>query len=67
MTKYRIATIMWHTPFGNQVISPSVQKRVGFFWWVTLTHCENVKQAMTYISIIKKRKPEKVLGVVWRP
>lgn len=64
MPKYRIALIRWYTVFGVAVESPSVQKRVAFFWWVTLTHCESVKQARIYISSIKKKKPEKVIKVI---
>lgn len=64
LSKHRVAMIEWTTAFGDTVKSPSVQKRVAIFWWVTLTHCESVKQAMTYIKNIEKRKPEKVLGVI---
>lgn len=64
MAKYRIASVQWHTVFGDPVISPTVQKRVGFFWWVTMAHCESVKQAHTFIKNVKKHKPEKVLGVI---
>ena len=64
LSKHRIVKVRWETPFGVERITPSVQKRVAIFWWVTLTHCESVKQAMTYIKNIEKRKPEKVLGVI---
>ncbi len=64
MSRYRVATVEWETPFGEVRRTPSVQVRGGFFWWVTLTHCESVKQAMTYIRNIEKKKPEKVLGVI---
>jgi hypothetical protein len=64
MPRYRVATVEWETPFGEVRRTPSVQVRAGFFWWVTLTHCESVKQAMTYIRNIEKKKPEKVLCVV---
>ena len=64
MSKHRVVTLEWFTVFGEKRVTPAVQKRVALFWWVTLTRCESVKQAMTYIGNIEKRKPEKVLGVV---
>ena len=64
MAKYRIALIDWTTVFGDVVRSPSVQVRVGFFWWVTLTHCESKTQAQTYINNRIKREPEKLIRVM---
>ncbi len=64
MAKYRVAIVEWTTVFGEKVLSPSPQVRVGFFWWVTLTHCESVKQALIYIENVKKRKKEIVHRVV---
>ncbi len=64
MAKYRIALIDWTTPFGDVVRSPSVQVRVGLFWWVTLTHCETKAQAQVYIANVQKRKPEKLVRVM---
>ncbi len=64
MVKYRIALIDWTTAFGDVVRSPSVQVRVGLFWWVTLTHCETKAQAQTYITNLRKRKPEKLVKVM---
>lgn len=63
--KYRVVSVIRYTYFGDHAIKcPAVQVRVGFFWWVTLTHCENVKQALTYIENVKKCKKDKILGVV---
>lgn len=62
--KYRVVSVIRYTVFGDAVKCPAVQVRVGYFWWVTLTHCENVKQALTYIENVKKRKKDKILGVV---
>lgn len=65
-SRYRIALIEWRTAFGDKVQSPSVQKRVAFFWWVTLTHCESVKQAHTYIGNIEKKPPEKIIKILMK-
>lgn len=62
--KYRLATAIRHDSFGDKVICVAVQIRVGFFWWVTLTHCENVKQALTYIENDERCKIDKILGIV---
>lgn len=64
LSNHRIVTVRWETPSGMEIITPAVQKRVAIFWWVTLTHCESVEQAMTYIKNIEKEKPEKVVGVM---
>lgn len=64
MAKYRIASVQWWTVFNEPVVSPTVQMRVGLFWWVTIAHCESVKQAITYIRNIEKRKTEKILGII---
>lgn len=50
LSKYRIVSEEWVTAFGEKRITPAVQVRVGFFWWVTLTRCESVKQARYYIE-----------------
>ena len=62
--KYRVVSVIRYTVFGDIVRCPAVQIRVGFFWWVTLTHCESVQQALTYIENVKKRKKDRILGVV---
>lgn len=64
MGKYRVVSVIRYTPFGDAVACPAVQIRVGFFWWVTLTHCESVKQAFTYIGNHRKRRKDKLLRVI---
>lgn len=67
MSKYRVVNVIRYTPFGDAVACPAVQVRVGFFWWVTLTHCESVRQCETYISNVRKRKKDKFLRVIKKP
>lgn len=64
MSDYRIALIDWTTAFGDVVRSPSVQISVGWFWWVTLTHCETKAQAQIYIQNRSKRPPDKLIRVM---
>lgn len=66
MAKYRIAIVDWTSVFGDVVRSPAVQVRVAFFWWVTITHCDSVEQAKTYIKNMKKRKKD-IFIKVYRP
>lgn len=65
LSKYRIVREEWATAFGEKRITPAVQVRVGFFWWVTLTRCESVKQARYYIEHgCARREKSKVIGVI---
>lgn len=65
LSKYRIVTEEWVTAFGKKIITPAVQVRAGLFWWVTLTHCESVKQARYYIEHgCTRREKSKVIGVI---
>lgn len=66
MMKYRIAIVDWHTAFGDVVRCPAVQIRVAFFWWATITHCDSITQAKTYIESQKKRKKD-VFIKVYKP
>lgn len=64
MEKYRVVIADWQSAFNETVRSPAVQVRVGLFWWVTLTHCESISQARTYISNIKNKKADVVVSVL---
>lgn len=66
MAKYRIAIVDWHTEFGDVVRSPAVQVRVAFFWWVTITHCNAVEEAKTYIKSMQKKKKD-VFVRIYKP
>ncbi len=64
---YRIAIVEWQTAFGEMRRTPPVQMRVGFFWWVTVTHCETVSQCKTYIRNVSKKKQDRLIQVVnWK-
>lgn len=62
--KYRVAIVEWSTFFGERRKTAAVQQRVAFFWWVTLTHCETVRMARTYISNIEKKPQDRLISVV---
>jgi len=64
MSKYRVVHVIRYTPFGDAVPFPAVQIRVGFFWWVTLTHCESVNQARVYIGNHRKHRKDKFIRVI---
>ena len=64
-SKYRIVMIDTETAFGHPVKWFAVQKRVAFFWWVTIERMGTLAQARYWLnkSGDTKRK-EKVLRVV---
>lgn len=63
--KYRIVIIRTETAFGVPVTWFAVQKRVFWFWWVTVERMGALAQARYWLSKsgAPKRK-EKVLRVV---
>lgn len=65
MSKYRIVLIETTTAFGEPVKWYAVQKRVAFFWWVTVEGCGQLCQARYWLhkSGAPQRK-EKVIKVV---
>lgn len=64
-SKYRIVMIDTETAFGHPVTWFAVQKRVAFFWWVTIERMSQLSQARYWLnkSGAPKRK-EKVLRVI---
>lgn len=64
-SKYRIVMIYTETAFGHHVKCFAVQKRVSFFWWVTVERMSQLSQARYWLnkSGATKRK-EKVLRFV---
>ena len=64
-SKYRIVIIDTETAFGTPVKWFAVQKRVAWFWWVTVERMSTLAQARYWLnkSGAPNRK-EKVLRVV---
>ena len=64
-SKYRIVMIRTETAFLEPVIWLAVQKRVAFFWWVTIDRMSQLSQSSYWLnkSGAPNRK-EKVLRVV---
>lgn len=64
-SKYRIVMIDTETDFGHPVQWFAVQRRVAFFWWVTIERTSHLAQARYWLNKpgSPKRK-EKVLRVV---
>lgn len=64
-SKYRIVMIDTESAFGHPVRWFAVQKRVAWFWWVTVERMSTLDQARHWMnkSGAHKRK-EKVLRVV---
>jgi hypothetical protein len=64
-SKYRIVMIRTETAFGDPIACFAVQKRVAWFWWVTVERMCALAQARYWLnkSGAPKRK-EKVLRVV---
>lgn len=64
-SKYRIVMIYAETAFGDPVTWFVVQKRVDWFWWVTVERMGTLAQARDWLnkSGAPNRK-EKVLRVV---
>lgn len=64
--KYRIVVEEWSTCFGEVRRTPAVQRRAGFFWWVTITHCESILQAVTYIRNVENKPAGRVIKTLWK-
>ena len=65
MKSFRIVIIDTETAFGDAVTWFAVQKRVAFFWWVTVERMGTLAQARYWLN--KSGAPkckEKVLRVV---
>ncbi|WKV16889.1 hypothetical protein [Escherichia phage PH1062] len=65
MKKYRIVMIRTETAFSDPVIWFAVQKRVAWFWWVTVEKMGTLTQARYWLhkSGAPYRK-EKVVKVI---
>lgn len=66
--RLRIAIVSVVMPFsGERKKTYAVQKRIGFFWWQTLTYCDSLTQAVYYVgsTMIDKRK-ERLVKVIKR-
>lgn len=66
--KLRIAIVSVVMPFsGERKNTYAVQKRIGFFWWQTLTLCDSLTQARYCVRMtIEDRRKEKLIKVLSR-
>lgn len=66
--RLRIAIVSVVMPFsGERKNTYAVQKRIGFFWWQTLTLCDSLTQARYCVRMtIEDRRKEKLIKVLNR-
>ena len=67
--KLRIALVSVVVPFGGgcRKNTYAVQKRIGFFWWQTLTLCDSLTQARYCVRhTLEDRRGEKLVKVLNR-
>lgn len=66
--KLRIALVSVVLPLcGERKKTYAVQKRIGFFWWQTLTYCDSMTQARYCVRMtIEDRRKEKLVKVLNR-
>ncbi|UZZ64351.1 hypothetical protein A54_111 [Septuagintavirus sv54] len=67
MSKFRIVLIDTTTVYGIPVTWYAVQKRVAFFWWITVEYTSQLSQARYWLHLHKTNAPyrkEKVLEVI---
>lgn len=63
MKKYRVAIVEYDHFFVGKKKTYALQKRIGFFFWYTVTYCDSVTQCLTYYDNTKN-KEEKLINVL---
>lgn len=63
MKNYRIVVVEYDHFFVGRKKTYALQKRIGLFFWYTVTHCDSVAQCKTYHKNTKD-KEEKLINVL---
>lgn len=61
--KHRIALVEYDHSFLGKKRAYALQRRVGIFFWHTVTYCDSVSQCLTYYKNTKDKK-EKLINVL---
>lgn len=64
MKNYRIVIVEYEHFFSGMKRTYAAQKRIGLFFWYTMTYCDSKYQAETYIKNVRKKKKEKIINVL---
>lgn len=62
--KYRISLVETEFLHVGILRKYVVQKRVGYFWWVTIGYCDSLHEARTLRGNIEKRTEDTFLRVI---
>ncbi len=62
--RYRISLVETEFLHVGIVRKYVVQKRVGYFWWVTIDYCNSLQSARTLRGNIEKRTEDTFLRVI---
>lgn len=64
MKNYRIAIVEYEHFLVGMKKTYAAQKRIGLFFWYTMTYCDSKQQAETYIKNVRGKKKEKLINVL---
>lgn len=64
MKNYRIAIVEYEHFFVGMKRTYAAQRRIGLFFWYTMTYCDSKQQAETYIKNVRGKKKEKLINVL---
>lgn len=63
MKSYRIAIVEYDHPLAGKKKTYALQKRIGIFFWYTVTKCDSVQQCLTVYDNTKYNK-ERIIHVL---
>lgn len=64
MKNYRISIVEYEHPLVGMKRTYAAQRRIGLFFWYTMTYCDSKQQAETYIKNVRGKKKEKLVNVL---
>lgn len=64
LKKYRIVKLIYENRLVGMKETWALQKRVGMFFWVTVSKCDSKEQCKTFWKNTKDLQREKVVRVV---
>ncbi|WBF77705.1 hypothetical protein A73_249 [Escherichia phage A73] len=63
VNRYRIVLIEYNHTHAGKKVTYALQKRIGFFFWYTMTKCDSKSQTEYYYSKVKD-KSDKLIKII---
>lgn len=64
MKNFRISVVEYEHPFAGMKKTFALQRRIGVFFWYTVTRCDRESECLVVYKNIIKKKEERLINVL---